>query len=207
MNEPADQNGPDDARDMPIGNSAWRRLKQRWPEFLLEMVSVLVGLSLAFSLEQWRDDQARMAQAGALRSAVLGELRSNAQELSDSKSAFDANLQRLVDADTDQRLHVTVELALLSDAAFNLLQSSAESSSLDLEWRLQVAKVYELQALVEQRQLHAIDRISVGSPTSEAPLQQRELARSFLTEFRMLQQFRENLAGSYATLLAQEAAH
>lgn len=195
---------PESTAQRSRAGNAWARLANRWPEFLLEMISILIAVSLAFAVEQWRDDRERAEQAAALQQAVGSEMRSNADLLAESRQELIDKITALRDTvsagQSPNELRVEFELASLSDVAYRALQASEAASIIDLQWRLQVARAYDTQQLVIEQQNRAFARLSDmagAAPEQGFPLQE---LRKFVAELRLLLQLRDNLDQHFAAL-------
>jgi hypothetical protein len=178
-------------------------LREKWPELLLEIASIVLAVSLAFAVDEWRDGHTRRREAGLLREAVVRELATNRQELERTVAGVRQlhQIATSVAAEVPSERHIQLgfELALLSRAAYGLMVASDASTELDLDWRLSVARTYELQTVVLARQERVVD--AVGRWVTLAPGESPQpVARHLLGEVVVLEQLRDSLSQRFATM-------
>jgi hypothetical protein len=154
-----------DAAETPPTHSG--RLRARLPEILIEAASVVAAVLLAFAVDEWRDARANRELAERARRSIVAELRANHDEFLGTFAAnakqldsLQHTLDRLV-ADPKAR-HTSVELsffvAQLSDAAWDTTRTTQALQFLPFEWVLEIARVYEVQALYKTAQLDMLQR-------------------------------------------------
>lgn len=179
---------------------ALARLRERWPELVIEMVSILVAVSLAFALDAWSAERDRQQEAAQLRAAVNAEIVRNAADLANSLAAFErttANLDHYLSAPgKPSSLRVEIDLALSSDAAYRVMQGADAANALDLDWRIGIARLYALQGLVGERQQRAIDALAALTPEDGTLPKHR--VQALRAELSTLGQLRARLAQAYA---------
>ena len=193
---------PDEQHQPKHRAGAWARLRERWPELVIEVLSIILAISLAFAVDKWAESRRDREQAALLRSAVVAELERNAADLSDALDPFNetiSSLDRYASNPEAQSFHVGIDLALLSDAAYRVMQSASAASELDLDWRIDVAQTYALQDIVNQRQQRAIDALTALRPDEDGRLPP-DRVDSLRAELSTLGQLRGRLAQRYAEI-------
>jgi hypothetical protein len=182
------------------------RLYDKLPEILIEACSVALAVVLALWANDWSGDRQLDREASVLQSAVVAELRSNLVDLDDGRPSLQRGLddaRRFVGPDGDQMhaLDFTVDLSLLSAAAWQTTQSSQASQRMGTDWRVETAKVYELQALYQRQQeatLAALNTFAVlGNDERPRPADVRALEAQMRTMMTLNQQ----LSQRYRSLL------
>jgi hypothetical protein len=188
-----------------------RRLRAKLPEILIEACSVALAVVLALWANDWSDNRRLDAQASELKAAVASELRSNLADLADSRPG----LQRAIDdahhyLEPDGRqvhsLQFNVRLSLLSAAAWQTVQSSNAVQRLEPDWRIRVAKVYELQALYQRQQestLGALNAIAIDDK-DERP--SSASVRALDTQMRTMMGLNQQLDAQYRALLRKSGS-
>ncbi len=158
------------------------RLAERWPELLVEVVSIVGAVLLAFAVDAWRAERNQRLESETLRAAVLAEMQANREELARSQASLSkalAQIRSLVNAASEgSELELGFNLALLSSAAYDVMQGSSAAASIELDWRIRAARAYELQELVQDRQarvVNALGRLAKLPPDSSPQSIAREL--------------------------------
>ena len=132
------------------------RLRAKLPEIAFEAVSIVFAVVLALGVDQWREDRTLRRQAERARLAIIKELRTNRDELAgciarnENWYADIAAVLRKPGVPTDMR--PSMSWAVLSSAALQTAQGTQASQFFDYDWLIQVAQVYEAQALFANAQ-------------------------------------------------------
>jgi hypothetical protein len=185
-------------RETHVKAHALARLRERWPEILIEAGSVLLAVLLAFAVDEWRDARAKRELADRAQRSIMSELRANRDELRGTYAANAKQLQRLqrtldrFDVDPDPK-HGEVELsffaAQLSDAAWETSRTTQAVQLLPFEWVVEMARVYQSQALYNSAQLDMLQRTRAAVaefPSSRRPADIVAPLRSQLETFQSL---------------------
>lgn len=94
-------------------------------------------------------------------------------------------------------LEFTLQLSLLSAAAWNTAQSAESARRIESDWSIPVARTYELQALYQRQQESAMDTLGgIGAEGEDQPPSRRsvrEMAHSLST----LIELNKQLASAY----------
>jgi len=155
------------------------RIRERLPEILIEAGSVLLAVLLAFAVDEWRDTRAKRELAARAEHGVLAELKANRDEL---RSTFEKNaanlaaMQRTLDhfaADPDVKsasVSLGFSVSELSSAAWDTTRTTQAAQLLPFDWVVDVARVYETQALYKAAQLDMLERTrTAAAEFSTAP--------------------------------------
>jgi hypothetical protein len=188
------------------------RLRAKLPEMLLEAASVLLAVLLALAVDEWRENRSYRQLAERAERSILAELRANRDELG---GAFHSNAERLVElqrtidrlaADpgrTNAQVELTFVLAELSDAAWETTRATQATQFMDFAWLIEVARLYERQALYETTQLDMLERVrsAIGEfSTNRPPVEILVPVRARLQTFQALG---EQLQRGYDEVLAR----
>jgi hypothetical protein len=217
--------GSDNAADAPRA-SLGTRLTERLPEIVIEALFMLVAVVLAFAVEEWREERELDGLAAEARGAILQEVRSNRDELIESKQGttdaiaeLEAWLgsaaqsvsriresQRAVsskDAQPTPALPdpaVKVNLALLSSAAWRTAQSMDASRRMDYSWMLTISQTYELQSIYQDAQSAMVEALVTYRTSTDEPTR-RATARALLVRIRALKSLGQSLENDYTDIL------
>ena len=183
------------------------RITERLPEILIEALFMLIAVVLAFAVEEWREERELDHQAGEAREAILQEVRNNRDELLESQPDLVnviAALEAALAADPGSAAAATpslsIEIVLLSSAAWRAAQQTEASRRMDYGWMLRVSQTYELQALHQTAQAAVIDAIvtqrALGSLSADPVA-----ARVLLARLQSLKRLDADLQEDYARLL------
>lgn len=162
--EPA-PNSPTPSSAMPSSPASLRlRLRDKLPELILEAASVVFAVLLALAVDQWRDTRAEQRHAERAQAAIVHELRSNASEVEEMLGRNRLGVERLraaiAAAESGDQLELNYQLAELSSAAWESARLTGAASELELDWLIEVARIYELQELYADGQRQIVERIA-----------------------------------------------
>ena len=182
------------------------RLREKLPEILIEACSVALAVVLALWASDWRDNRELDRDAAHRKQAVAAEIRGNMTELESARPMLQKNLDVArnylkPEGDKVQSLEFSLQLSLLSAAAWNTAQSAESARRLESDWSIPTARTYELQALYQRQQESVMDTLAgIGAVgEDEPPTRQsvRELAHSISTLIALNEQlekaYRERL--------------
>ncbi len=178
---------PMEAADRPRFSD---RLREKLPEILIEACSVALAVVLALWASEWRDNRELDRDAAQRKQAVAAEIRGNLAELESARPMLQKNLDiargyLTPEGAKTRSLEFSLQLSLLSAAAWNTAQSAESARRLESEWSIPTARTYELQALYQRQQETVMDTLAgVGAAgEEERPTQKsvRELAHSIGT--------------------------
>lgn len=178
------------------------RLREKWPEILLEAGSVLFAVLLAFAVDEWRESRANAALAARARSSVLAEVRANANDVRESHKINEALLQRLpadiakAESGNPGTIAINVHLSQLTTAAWQAAQGTQAIQFMDYDWVIRAAKVYELQRLYIVTQESIVPLVSdIGDPPGPG-------LRTVQARLTVLHTLGESLLAAYGELQA-----
>lgn len=185
-----------------------KRLREKLPEILIEAASVVFALLLALAINEWHDRQQENERAAIARAAIKAEMRQNREDLARARNRLKEiipSLQQVVDADQPpaQRLHVNLNVSLLSEAAWRAALATQASQRIDFDWITRVAKVYELQDNFLRMQNVTVDQLS--SVPSDNSVNGKQVAAALLPRLDTLNQLAEGLDQAYADTLDEMA--
>jgi hypothetical protein len=196
--------------------SVGERLREKWPEILLEAASVVVAVLLAFGVDEWRDARAKRELAERARTSVLAEIRANRDELRgvyamNAKQL--ATMQQTLDFFTahpdakDASVSLAFHAAQLSQAAWDAARTTQAAQLVPFDWVVEVARVYETQELYRVAQLDMLQRtrsaVAEFASTKRSP---PEIVAPLRSELQTFQSLGEQLAGKYDGFLARPDA-
>lgn len=148
-------------------------LRKRLPEIALEVGSVVFAVLFALGVNEWRDDRRKRVTAEQARQSIEAEVAENQEELRQALLDNTSTLREVgrlagaVGSDSTLELQLGLTLASLSSAAFDASESAGVTATMDFQWLLSVARVYNLQGLYQRRQEQLLDQFSDtegGSP-------------------------------------------
>ena len=198
------------------------RLRAKAPEIVIEAMSVVFALLLAFAANAWHQSREDGRAAARAHQGIVAELKSNREQLADTRKSIDKAIERLQAAIA--KLDAGKQLAqgpisiispfsplLPSSAAWSTAQATGTVGDFNYAWTLKVAKTYEMQALflsAQQRVIYPPSPVAVagmeqiGSPARRMyyTLQLQEE----LLNMRVLQSFAGALQQSYVGLLESQ---
>jgi hypothetical protein len=142
----------------PRGRS---RFRERLPDILIEVGSVLFAVLLALGVDDWREARRNEELAEFARRSIVAELRANEKELreaqSDNRLVLERIQRQLSARDTSRtvRFEVDVNVAQLTSPAWDLARATEALRYMDYDWLLETSRLYDLQALLasDQREL------------------------------------------------------
>lgn len=143
-------------------------MRERLPEILLEVGSVVFAVLLALAVDEWRDNRAHQQLARTAEANILQEVASNRAELLGTRSANDTLLSNLRTMDSGPLagagggpvISVDYQVAVLSSSAWQTAQVTQAVLYMDYDWIARVAELYDLQALHDEWQRDLVDRIT-----------------------------------------------
>ncbi len=193
----------DDQSKAPSATIRFPGLRERLPEILLEAFSVLIAVLLAFAVEEWRDDRELAERAAEARAAIVAEIDRNQVELEQALEDLQATLDQLEAAaaarsndESPEGLSLSVDIALLSSAAWKTAMATDSSRRLDYAWILQISELYELQELYMRAQW---DVIRVTAELTSAPnASVDDVLDRVHGEYRLLRTLHGGLMSAYA---------
>lgn len=145
-------------------------LRDKLPEIALEAVFVVFAILLALAADEWRDSRQNREFAERALESIESEMRSNRQEVLDSRAPnleLMSGLQEAIDngwAETD--LEVQFEYALLSSAAWQTAQVTQAIHFADYDLVQEIARLYDLQGLFADSQRGMVEQLSAGAAGS-----------------------------------------
>jgi hypothetical protein len=205
---------PNDDAAAPLPSPGWR-LRTKLPEILIEAASIVVAVLLAFAVDEWRDARAKRQLAERARASVLAELRANHEELLGTHAANARQLESLqhtldlLAADPKAR-KTSVELAFsgaqLSDAAWETTRTTQAIQLLPFEWVLEIARVYEVQALYKTAQLDMLQRTRAAVAAFGTTRNVPEIVAPLGSQLQTFQSLGDQLRTAYEKVLGGGAA-
>ena len=196
-----------------------RRLREKTPEILIEAASVVVALLLAFAANAWHQHAEDARLAARARAGIVAELQSNRAQLGVSRGSVSHAIERLHNAigslDAGHELNRSpvaiispFSPLLPSSAAWSTAQATGTVGNFDYAWTLQVAKVYEMQALflsAQQRVIYPPTPVAVPGMEQTGSSARRMFytlqLQQELLNMEVLSNFGNALEQSYAGLL------
>ena len=158
------------------------RLRERLPDILIEVFSVVLAVLLALGVDDWREGRQNEERAAFARRSITAEIRANEAELRQAQQdnrVMLRDLQRQLRArDTSRtvRFDVDMNVAQLAAPAWNLAQATQALRYMDYDWLLRTSRLYDFQALVTDDQrdlLQMLGRISQAGDTGLEEFQGR----------------------------------
>ena len=132
------------------------RLWAKLPEVVFEAISIVFAVLLALAVDQWREERSLRRQAERARQAVMTEIRSNREELRAVRANNDrwrgVIAETLIKPGVPDGMRPSMSWAMLSSGAWQTAQGSQASQYFDYEWLVEVAQLYEGQALFSTTQ-------------------------------------------------------
>lgn len=184
---------------------AWRRLREKLPEILLEAASVVFAVLLALAVDEWRENRSRRAAAARAQESIVHEIRANRVELESTRKSNEAGLKRLsvqiqaLSTGRISELTTGLSLAQFSSAAWQAAQSTDAPQLMDFAWLVEAAGVYETQRVYVQMQNEFLVGVSdIGSVESDA--QRLGVMRRLEGRLRLLQNISAELVEEYQEL-------
>ena len=183
------------------------RLRDRLPEILIEAGSIVIALLLAQAAGIWHEQQQQDQLASQARAAIVSEMRENETELDKLLASMKTNIADLTTMAANKdvktgKLSVNISLALLSEAAWRAALATGAAQHIDYAWTMKVAKVYELQELVQHEQSGVVDQIAdISDSDSESP---HAMASRLLSRQRSLAELANGLDASYRDALGDK---
>jgi hypothetical protein len=194
----------------PAGLS--NRLREKLPEILLEAASVVVAVLLALAVDEWRDARAKRELADRAKRSILSELQANRDELNRSYAQNARHLQdlevtlRTLEANPDSK-HAQVQLAFnaaqLSDAAWETTRATQASQLLPFDWVVEMARVYDTQAMYKTTQLDMLQRTRSAIAEFGSAARPADIVAPLRSELLTFQILGEQLRTSYDKALNQ----
>jgi len=182
------------------------RLREKLPEILLEAGSVVVAVLLAFAVDEWRDARAKRELAERAKRGILSEIQANRDELSHTLAANASHLKDLeatlaaLDADPGAR-HAQVQLgfnvAELSDAAWETTRTTQAAQLMPFEWVVEIARVYETQAIYKTTQLDMLQRTRAAIAQFGPTARPAEIVAPLHSQLMTFQSLGEQLRAGY----------
>lgn len=150
------------------------RLREKFPELVLEAAMVVFAVVVALGLEEWREERERYELADRAMGAVLEEIESNIGELDDARERNRELLNAIIAADEAQELpgdfDLVYEYSLLSTSAWETAQMTQATQYMPLGRVQELARLYGLQDLFERSQDEVLDIVlSIGRVARDDP--------------------------------------
>lgn len=195
------------------------RLREKLPEILIEAMSVVLALLLAFAANSWHQHEQQARAADRAKQAITSELESNREQLRATRASIRHAITRLqqaiasVKAGNMPKGNATAIISPFSPllptaAAWHTAQTTGVVTSMDYAWILQVAKVHELETAFMKAQSRVIfpaTPVSVSGMEvpGSAGARMFDLLRlkHELVSMKVLSSFGNELESSYAALL------
>jgi hypothetical protein len=191
------------------------RLRAKLPEILIEAASIVAAVLLAFAVDEWRDARAKRELAERARWSVLAELRANHEEFLGAHAANARQLESLQHtldrwAADPKAEHTSVELAFsgaqLSDVAWETTRTTQAIQLLPFEWVLEIARVYDVQALYKTAQLDMLQRTRTAVAEFGSTRPPPEIVAPLRSQLQTFQSLGDQLRIAYERVLADPAA-
>ena len=182
------------------------RLREKLPEILLEAASVVVAVLLAFAVDEWRDARAKREVAERAQRSILSELRANRDELGRTHAANAAHLKDLeatlekLEAEPhakDAQVQLGFNVAELSDAAWETARTTQAAQLMSFDWVVDIARVYETQALYKTTQLDMLQRTRSAIAQFGPAARPADIVRPLRSELDTFQSLAEQLRTGY----------
>lgn len=186
--------------------STIQKLKERLPEILLEIFSVILAVLVALGVNQWQEDKENAELAQLARSKIEAEVQSNLDELEEAGTKIQSLLAQLrgtiqkIEAGGEGQIGLLFPVAVLSSSAWDTSKSTQALNYMDFEWVMRVGRVYDLQSIHHQSQTEVLSYIS-AMDEKEAREPARML-RGFLGRAEAAQELQQGLLKDYRDLLS-----
>jgi hypothetical protein len=190
------------------------RLREKWPELVLEAGSVMFAVLLALAIDAWQDERQRAELAARALAAIAAELAANRDEARATVEGARTALAALAplaaaagEPPAGTELALGYELALVSDAAWSTAQASQALHVIAFEESTRLARVYELQGWFEQAQRAGFERLGELTVVDrdDWPAAQRAM-RTIGRELGIVVTLGEELIAAYDGALAADSA-
>jgi hypothetical protein len=198
MNETSDVAPP------PRRRRVGERLRAKVPEILLEATSVVFAVLLALGVDEWRQDRENVKLAARARESIMVEIRTNRDRMrrnlaSNRKSLAAIAPDEALGPDSKVKLELGIAWLALSSAAWHSAQTTQATRFLDYKWLMDVAGIYENQAMYVTSQVDLFQHIggAIGEPDK------RTSARAVRGRLFMLLQVAESLIRQYSQMLGE----
>ncbi|MCH9647003.1 MAG: hypothetical protein K0U98_02125 [Deltaproteobacteria bacterium] len=185
--------------------SMTQNLKQRLPEILLEIFSVVLAVLVALGVNQWQEDKENAELAELARTKIEAEVRSNIDEVEGAGTKIQGLLAELrgtikeVETGAEGEIGLSFPVAVLSSSAWDTSKATQALNYMDFEWVMRVGRVYDLQKIHHQSQTEVLNFIS-SMDHSEAS-QPARMLRGFLGRAETALELQQGLLEDYRDLL------
>jgi hypothetical protein len=179
----------------------WIRLKAS--EFIIQLLVVIVSIVLALAVDEWRDAKAQQRLVEQAQISVLGELKENRKELSESVLKNDSIFAILIlhfKSKTARKEGISFSYAQLSSAAWQTAQGIKSLYRLSFPYLIKIAKVYEFQSLYNVNQSKLVGNIGdswIGGKDKDLLHVQKKIAVQMAT----ISQLGHALTDQYSEIL------
>ena len=146
-----------------------KRVADQWPQLLTEMFSVVLAVLLALAVNQWREDQARIALAEEALVKVTHEVTDNRRRLQETLEEQKAQLEQLrtkieelAETPDQEGFSINLTAESLRDTSWQTTLVTGAVRSMSFETIAILSDVYRLQGLVDRAVERMLD--SMTSP-------------------------------------------
>jgi hypothetical protein len=179
-------------------------LKTKLPELILEAAFVVFAVLLALGVDEWRENRTNQKLADRTRDSIIEEIHANYLELNSTRSSYDSLLIQLendlINLKNESIIEIEVDfsISLLSSAAWHTAQMTQVANFLDLNWIIEVSRLYEIQELYEDRQKSLVTLISdMDRNQAEDP---HQLITLILSKLRTLIRLQDGFMEAYSNI-------
>ncbi len=161
--------------------------------------------TVAFGVEEWREERQLRRFADVARAAVELELRENLDEFRDAEPALEEVTElfhRVLQAESEDDPEI-------SSAAWRAAQASQASPYFDYDWVIRVSRVYDVQVLYEQARgqlLNDMSQLLAIGTSGTSPLEIKDEFRVAYGSLLLLHQVHAAVQGELQELLGDEGA-
>jgi hypothetical protein len=179
------------------------KLREKFPELMLEAGMVVLAVLAALAVEEWRDVRQQHELADRALAVVLAEIQANAAELGRNRAGNQTLLDDVVAADRAGELpddfNLTFEYSLISTSGWETARVTQATHFMPIERVQELSQLYGLQGLYQSAQDKVLAFIfDIGAVARDDPDKIPSMVRGPLSQAVMMDQL---LGQAYDSLL------
>ena len=155
-----------------------------WANHLIEFITVVIGIGLAFALNNWNEKRKEINQAALFLNSIKEEIKINLEEVEKKYKYHQELLDNLNNKPTETEL--IIRSATLEDHAWEMANNNIFKQHTDFEIYKDLSKLYSIQNTLKQTNKEASEMmayLNVNSPYLMIPLFDKEMDEKFWREF------------------------
>ncbi|MEO1259785.1 MAG: hypothetical protein AAFZ15_13415 [Bacteroidota bacterium] len=158
-----------------------------WTNHIIEFITVVIGIGLAFALNNWNENKKEIKQADLFLQSIEEEIKINWQEI-EEKLAYHQQLMENLEKKPAETILI-IKPSRIEDHAWEIANNNIFKQHTEFHLYKKLSKIYSIQEVLERHNSHAgqmMAQLSVNGPFMMIPLYNDDFSEEDEIAFRSL---------------------